>query len=320
MQRLVLNIQTREYLYSPQIAGEILLERPRRGAPGKLSFGVLNDDVISFHEGDHVLLSQGEETLFSGFVFSKRRQFGKTITVTAYDQLRYLKNRDIYVYGGLTAAQLVRQMAGDWGIRCGEIQNTGYAIPERIENGRPLLDIIQTALDLTEEQTGERFVLYDEAGELQLRHVWDMALDTLIHEGSIVNFDYTSSIDRDSYSAVRLYRPDRSYGETLFFEDRREDLIERWGNLRHFERLAEGLEGQETARRILERRGQKSRRLSIVKAAGDTRVRGGSMLPVDLHLGDIVVGEFLMVERVLHRFSEGGHIMDMSLVGGEFVD
>ena len=320
MEGPVLTVQTREHLYTPVVAEKILLERPRAGGPGKLSFQVTNDHVLSFHEGDSVALSLGADMLFSGFVFSKRRQFGAVIAVTAYDQIRYLKNRDTYIYGGLTASDLLRQIAGDWGMSCGEIQNTRYAIPERIESGRPLLDIIQTALNLTLEQTGQLFVLYDEGGKLQLRHVENLALDTLIHEGNIGNFDYTSSIDRDTYSAVRLYQPSQSGGETVFFEADRADLIRRWGMLRYFGRLDEGLDGRGTARHILERRGRKTRQLSIVDAAGDRRVRGGSLLPVQLHLGDIAVEEFLMAERVVHRFSEGGHTMDMTLVGGAFVD
>ena len=315
MEGPVLTIQTREHLYVPVTAGEVLLERFRAGAPGKLSFQVVKDDVISFHEGDRVVFSLGEKVVFSGFVFSKRRRFGEVIAVTAYDQLRYLKNRDTYIYERLSATQLVRQVAADWGISCGEIQHTRYSIPGRVENGRPLLDIIQTALDLTAEQTGRLFVLYDDGGELQLRHVQDLALDILIYEGSIGEFDYTSSIDRGTYTAVRLYQP-----EGAAVEARRRDLVERWGMLRYFGRLGDGIDGGDTAQKILEQRGQKTRRLSILDAAGDVRVRGGTLLPVQLDLGDMVVEEFLMVERVTHRFSEGGHTMDMTLVGGEFVD
>jgi len=320
MDKPVIIIQTRNHLYTPLTAEGITLEFCRAGAPGKLMFQVVKGSASSFHEGDRVELSMGGEALFSGFVFTKRRQFGGVITVTAYDQIRYLKNRDTYAYEDLTATELVRLVAGDWGLSCGEIAETGYLIPGRVENGRPLLDMIQTALDLTAAQTGHLFVLYDRAGALTLSHVENMALDTLIHEGSIANFDYSSSIDRDSYSSVRLYRTEGAAGETVFHEARRDDLLRRWGALRHFGRLEEETDGPETAEALMRRYGRKVRRLRIIDAVGDWQVRGGSMLPVELYLGDIVVQEFLMVERAVHRFFEGGHTMELTLVGGEFSD
>jgi len=312
-------IQTRNHLYTPIIAETITLESTRSGTPGKLTFQVVKDDIISFHEGDNVTLRLGPDLLFSGFVFTKRRSHGGVITVTAYDQIRYLKNHDTYIYEEITASELIRQIAGDWGMETGEIAETGYILPARIENGRPLLDIIQTALDITQEQTGHPFVLYDDAGRLCLTHVQNMKLDTLIHQGGIGNFDYTSTIDRDAYSAVRFHRTDEGAGETVFYESRRDDLHRRWGMLRYYARLTENLDGEESAKALMSRYGRTARRLRIVDAVGDSRVRGGSMLPIELYVGDLVLGKFLMVERVVHRFAENGHLMELNLTGGAFL-
>jgi len=316
----MITIQTSDYLYTPVKAEGITLESGRSGGPARLTFRAVNDTVLSFHEGDTVTLYCGADVIFTGFVFSKRRAFGGVITVTAYDQIRYLKNRDIYAYEGLTATGLLSQIAGDWGLNCGVLTETGYVLPDRIENGRPLLDMIQTALDITRKQTGEVFVFYDQAGALRLSHISEMAVDTLLHAGSIGNFDYTSTIDRDAYSAVRLYRTGSDEGETVFHEARREDLIRRWGMLRHFARLEEEAHGPETAEQLMGVYGRKTRLLRLTDVVGDRRVRGGSMLPVELNLGDIIVTRFLMAERVVHRISEQAHTMELTLVGGDFVE
>jgi len=318
MEKPILTIQTRNALYMPIVAAEITLESTRAGTPGKLTFQVVNDHVISFHEGDNVQFRMGTELLFSGFVFSKRRSYGGVITVTAYDQIRYLKNRDTYEYEGITASDLLRRIAGDWNLQTGAIEETGYALPPRIESGKSMLDIIQGALDMTLEQSGHAFVLYDRGGELCLTHVQNMRLDTLIHAGSIGDFDYTSTIDRGAYSAIRLHQ--ESGSGTMFFEARRDDLHRRWGILRHYAKLTEGADGQETASQLMDRHGRKTRRLRIVDAVGDPRVRGGNMLPVELDVGDLIVGQFLLAERVVHRFTENGHLMELILTGGDFVD
>ena len=320
MDRPVITIQTNDGQYTPLVTEEITLEFRRAGAPGQLTFQVVNDSVISFAEGDNVTVSFGAEILFTGFVFTKRRRSDGVITVMAYDQMRYLKNRDTYTYEYLTARELTNRIAADWGLRTGEIEETGYLIPARVENNRPLLDILQTAIDLTVAQTGHLFVLYDKAGALCLTHAQNMKLDTLIHEGSIRDFDYTSTIDRDAYSAVRLYRPQSGEGETIFYGARRDDLVARWGMLRHVSRLEEEADGPESAEALLRFYGRKTRRLRVFDAMGDIRVRGGSMLPVQLYLGDMNLRDFLMVERVTHRLSENGHKMELILVGGEFLD
>jgi len=318
-----LSIQTRNNTYIPILAENITLESTRAGTPGKLSFQIVKDEIIGergFHEGDNVSLTLDGDILFAGFVFTKRRSYGGIITVTAYDQIRYLKNRDTYAYEDITASDLLRQIAGDWGLETGSIENTRYILPPRTENGRPLLDMLQTALDLTEEQTGEQFVLYDKAGQLSLSHAENMQLDTLIHEGSIGDFDYSSSIDRDAYSAVRLFRQGASEGETIFYEARRDNLRRRWGALRHYARLTEDTDGRKTAEALMEKLGRKTRRLRILDALGDSRVRGGSMLPVSLYVGDLNLGQMFRVERVIHRFTESSHLMELILTGGDFVD
>lgn len=316
----IITIQTEAYLYTPLIAEQVSLESQRAGGPGRLTFQVVKDSVIDFREGDHVVLRLGADVLFSGFVFTKRRRFGGVITVTAYDQIRYLKNRDTVSYESLTASGLVRRVAEDWGLAVGEIEQTGYVLPDRVEQNRPLLDMVQHAIDLTAVQAGRLFVLFDQAGALCLRQVQNMALDTVIHAGSIGDFDYTSTIDRGAYSAVRVYRPGAEEGETVFYGARREDLVRRWGILRHVSRLEEEMDGPEQAEALMVHYGRETRRLRVTDAVGDRRVRGGSVVPTELYLGDIVVGEMLMVERVVHRFREGGHWMDLTLVGGGFVE
>lgn len=319
MKEAVITIQARGQLYTPVIADEILLERGRIGTPAKLTFRVLVDEVILFWEGDLVTLRMGERILFSGFVFSKRRQAGSPITVVAYDQLRYLKNRDSYSYENLTATGLIRRIAADTGLVLGDLAETEYVLEPRVENGRSLFDMIQTTLDLTEQRTGELFVLYDEAGQLRLSHVRQLLLDTLVYSGSAADFDYTSSIDRGVYTAVKLERANGAEEEPTVYRAMDDDLVRRWGWLQLTGRVGDDEDGAEAAKTLLKLHARKARRVVVTDAAGDLRVMGGSLLPVRLDLGDVFVDELLIVDFVRHRISENGHVMDLTLSGGEIV-
>lgn len=318
MQKASITLITRHSTQVPVLAEDIILERRRAGGPACLSFSVVNDALLHFEEGDKVELSFAGTLIFSGFVFTKRRRYGDVIHVVAYDQIRYLKNRDTYQLMQQTATQLVWNIGQDWGFALGHIEDTGFVIPEIIEDDRPLLDMIQDALDKTAQQTGDVFVLYDDAGKICLDHVKDMALDILMDEEGMEDFDYTSTIDRDAYSAVSLYRAEGETGIRAHYETRHKLWFERWGMLRYYARAEDGLDGQEQAENVLKQYGRKKRSLRILNAPGDVRVRGGTLLPVNLNLGDIIVDQFLMVERVKHHFTENGHVMELDMLGGDF--
>ena len=91
--------------------------------------------------GDHVALQIDGKDIFYGFVFTKKSS-GKSdmVEVTAYDQLRYLKNKDTYVYEDKTAGDLIRMLAADFQLQTGEIEDTGFRIASRVEdNSSPFL-------------------------------------------------------------------------------------------------------------------------------------------------------------------------------------
>ena len=50
-------------------------------------------------------------------------------------------------------------------------------------------------------------------------------------------------------------------------------------------------------------------------AFGDTSVRAGTLIPVMLDLGDIKTKNFMLVQKVTHRFDDSEHTMDLVLEG-----
>ena len=62
------------------------------------------------------------KNVFYGFVFIKKRDKDGIISVTAYDQLRYLKNKDTYVYTNKTAGEFIQMVASDFNMQTGTIQ------------------------------------------------------------------------------------------------------------------------------------------------------------------------------------------------------
>lgn len=155
--------------YCPAVKEGIEWSTERRGSPGKLTFSVVGDGTVSFEEGAAVRLKVNGTPVFFGFVFTKKRDREGIVSVTAYDQLRYLNNKDTYVYENKTASQLVKMIAEDFSLNLGTVEDSGFVIASRVEENTSLFDMIENALDLTLQNSREMFVLYDDFGKRRLK-------------------------------------------------------------------------------------------------------------------------------------------------------
>lgn len=312
-------IQQGNKVFSPIIQEGITWATERKGCPGELQFKVVKDDVISFSEGNPVRLKINGSDVFYGFVFKKKRSKDQIITVTAYDQLRYFKNKDTYVYENKTASEFVRMIATDFKLQTGTIESTGFKIASRIEENTSLFDMVQNALDLTLENKKQMYVLYDDFGKITLKSLDSMGLNLLIDEETGENFDYTSSIDDQTYNKIKLTYDDEDTGTREVYIAQHGANINSWGVLQYFDTLQKGENGQAKADALLSLYNSKTRNLTIKNALGDIRVRAGSMVAVMLNLGDIKVKNMMLVEKCKHEFKESQHFMNLTLRGGEFI-
>ena len=73
--------------------GRHRVETTRSGAASSLTFTVVKDDTLNFHEGNPVSFRFNGSNVFYGYVFKKSRSDNRLIKVTAYDQLRYFKTK-----------------------------------------------------------------------------------------------------------------------------------------------------------------------------------------------------------------------------------
>lgn len=314
-------IQNGSTVFQPALEGEITLEYERKGAPGKLTFTAYKDKMLKVAKGNAVRFKYNRKNVFFGYVFTHRRKDESLVTFTCYDQLRYLKNKDIRSYKKKTYSQLLKMIAKEYKLECGKIENTKYVIPARIEEGT-LFDILGNASDLTVSHTKKLYVLYDDFGKLALKNIESMKLPILIDAETAEDFDYESTIDNDVYNRIKLYADNEETGVREVHVRNSTAKQKKWGILQYVEEV-DGLNKKEVkqkAKVLADYYGSQQRTLSIKKAFGDTRVRGGSSLVVQLKLGDKNISNYMLVERVKHTFRLDTHTMDLDVAGikGEF--
>lgn len=116
-------------------------------------------------------------------------------------------------------------IADDYALNLGTLDDTGYVIESRIEENSELFEMITNALDLTLTNTGEMYVLYDDFGKLTLKSLSSMYVGVpgaylMIDEETGQDFEYTSSIDSNTYNKIKLTYDNEDTKSVMFISHR----------------------------------------------------------------------------------------------------
>ena len=309
-----LYIQNGQTVYEPVVQGSIIWETHRKGQPGKCSFTIIPDNKLKIEEGNAIRFDVSGKTVFFGFIFERSWNSDGQMKVTAYDQLRYLKNTDSYNYSNLSTGEVVLMIARDYNLRTGVLADTSHKL-SRNRKDKTLFDIILDSLDLTLIHTGKMYVLYDDAGKLTLNDVENMKLNIMIDGSTAQDYDYKISIDSNTYNQIKIYYDNDKSKKREVFMAKDTGTINKWGILQKDVSIEKGIDGQAVAERYLTLYNRPSRSLSIRGAFGDIWVRAGCLIPVFLDIKEMELKNYLLVESVTHKVDEGIHTMDLTLRG-----
>ena len=306
-------------MFVPSVVEGVEWSTERKGIPGKLVFECLWETGLSLEEGNPVKFRVDDKDVFCGYVFRKERDKQPKFKVTAYDQLRYFKNKDTYIYQYKKASEVLKMVATDYGLTLGTIEDTLYVITSRVDDNSELFDIVQKPLDITMTNTKKLYVLYDDAGKLMLQNIDNMRVGLMIDAETGENFTYVSTIDEQTYNRVKLIYDDEEDGVRHVYVSQDKATMAKWGTLAYFEKLTTSENAKLKADTLLKLYNTKTKNLRLRDCLGDMRVRAGSTIVVQLDLGDVKLSNYMLVEKCTHRFKDNEHTMDLTLRGGEFI-
>ncbi|WNY26186.1 XkdQ/YqbQ family protein [Methanolapillus millepedarum] len=315
-----LKIASGNKIYTPIVENNVEVHLEKRGAPGTLTFVCLNDGSAVFDLGSAVTLRINGVNMFYGFIFTKTSDKSNHVSVTAYNQLRYLKNKFTYVFEDKRADEILKMIADDYGLQTGVLANTEYMLPSYVCEGKTLFDIIETALDYTFDETGTEWVLYDDFGKMTLGNPGTMNYGLLINSETAEDFGYETTIE-DMYNDIFLAKIDKNKNVVETVQKTDAENVRKYGLLRYYENVTDETKTLQTrADALLEIYNRVTKNLSIADAVGDPRVIPGSLVYCSLQLEDsvLILNKALKVNTVTHKFTNESHKMDLILEGGEF--
>lgn len=302
-----------------EITTSIKWETTLVNQPGKLTFNYLEDEKISISEGSPISFKVDGKGVFFGYVFKRGKKKDKKVPITAYDQMRYLKNKDTYVLSGLTASQIFTKICSDFRLSSEVIDSSSYIVSPRVHDNKTLFEIIQHAIDETLISTGNWYMIRDNFGKLQFTSINSMKTDLFIGDESLlIDFNYESSIDDDTYNQVKLIKENKETEKREVYIVKDSNTIKQWGLLQYFEKMDENANPAQIKARaemILKLKNRATKKLKL-NCLGDLRVTAGSGVVLgisDLQKEGIAINQYFMVTTCSHTFQNDLHTMQLEV-------
>lgn len=278
----------------------------RRGTAGSFTFSALPDGSVNWEHGGIIRVMNSKTGIFYGYVFKVKTASSGIADITAYDQLRYLKNKNTYVFTNVKAGQVIREICEDFGLKVGSIPDTGYVIPSMVEDGQALFDIMLKALDYTLINTGRMFYLWDDFGRISVSEVINSKLGIMLGDGSLAtDYSYESSIDGETYNQIKLLRDNEETGKRDLYLFKDSASIARLGLLQYQETVDEGMNAAQIESRgnaLLELYNKPQKTFSV-DAISDLRVRAGMMIFVRIKA--LGINRYHLIEEAEHDLISG---------------
>ncbi len=198
--------------------------------PGKLTFTYLDDNKVTINEGSPISFKVDGKGVFFGYIFKRGKKKDEKVPITAYDQMRYLKNKDTYVTSNLSASKIFTQICNDFNLKNSVKNATTYTVSPRVHDNKSLFEIIQFGIDETLIKTGNWFMIRDNFGTLEFISINNLKTDLFIGDESLlINYDYESSIYEDSFNQVKLIKENKETKKREIYLVKDSSTIKQWG-------------------------------------------------------------------------------------------
>lgn len=307
--------------YELVVKDKITITREKNAA-SKLTCTVLRDFITPECGNALAFTLDRDHNQFFGYIITTHKS-GEWCDVEAYDQLYYMnRNKMRFSYENITANEVAERICKDRGygiLDPPSFADTGYKIPARIEENVSDLTIITTALDLTFQNTGMRYFIWDDFGSVSIFHDGQLAADCnlVLTRAYMEDYSYDETLD-DTYTAARVEERitsgnDKAEIKTTTVRD--EVGIDTYGFLEAFEQADEGENPQTKAQQLLNDHCPPNITLQLSGVQGDMTVRGGTPILVDFYTGERVefIRGWFACESVTHTIEDGYHSMDLTL-------
>ena len=222
-----------------ELATDIEVTKNIDGNAGKLTVLLQKDprDLLPISNGSIVSFICDKVGIFYGYVFTIGTDATATYKLTAYDQMRYLKNEEVYVTQNLTSSQIFEKVCQDNQLRYAVKVPSGYVPSAFLHDKKSLFEIINRGIKMANVYENRQFFITDEFGTLTWSELSVEKTNLIIGEQSLLtDYQYERTIDKETYNQIKIYRENSESGKRDIWIAKDSDNIKRWGKLQLLEK------------------------------------------------------------------------------------
>ena len=299
-----------------QLATTIQVTKNIDGNAGKLTCLLQKDpnNLLQISNGSIVSFIADGIGIFFGYVFSIGTDATQTYKITAYDQMRYLKNEEVYVTESLSASQIFEKVCYDNQLRYAVKVPSGYIPSPYMHDKKTLYEIINRGRRLANIYEKRQYYITDEFGTLTWSELGSEKTNIIIGEQSLLtDYQYEKNIDRDTYNQIKMYRENEETGKRDVWLAKDSDNIKRWGKLQLLVKAdANDTQAmiQETIQNYLKVKNKELQTLKL-NALGVKELQAGKGFKFILNRENI--NQDMWIVNSTHTFNKDTHTMSLEV-------
>lgn len=295
------------------LVAEFSIKTTLEAQPGVLEMTAIGDG-FEYILGSMLKVTTGERDVFAGFIFSVTTTRAKTVQITAYDALRYLKSKDTYVFGkGKTASDIFETVCRRLELETGTIDRASWAQPPNAYENAGGFEVIRDAIENALAHEKRLYVLIPEGRKIAFRNLESLRSDIIIdEENGEIDFQHNANIDEGTYNQFKIIAEDSKKWQG----SRNDNHVRQWGLLQYSQKFGAPVKDKDLPQ-LLEKLAviyDRPKQKLALKCFGDWNVRAG----VGVHIRftsfkDFDNGQGYYVRECTHRVTNARHEMDLDL-------
>lgn len=174
-------------------AGELTFDLYFDGKPKKPALG----GIIKYW--------YNSKKVFYGYVFDVKVSADRTVSVTAYDKLYYLKSQDSIVWPTMTLGSRFNEVCKRAGVTHKVVNKPTHKVKAEICEGKTYFDMIKSAVNKTKSSTGSYYFVTANWATVELRKAPYKKLNLILGDKSgMISGSLQESIT-NAYNVVKVY-------------------------------------------------------------------------------------------------------------------
>lgn len=298
------------------IAGEVQVTTTITGEAGKLTCILQKDpnNLLQIANGSIVSFIVDGVGMFFGYVFMVGTDAEENYKITCYDQMRYLKNSDIYTTSNMTASDIFAKICKDYNLKYNVKVPTNYIPEPYIHDKKTLYSIIERGMNYASINDKKFYFIKDEFGVLTWSELEAEKTNIQIGSGSLLlGYKYEKSIDDDTYNQIKVYRENKDAGTREIWLVKDSNNIKRWGILQMLQKADDELnEAQikQLAEDYLKVKNRETEKLTL-QANGVKELTAGKGIKFILERETI--NKWMWIISATHTFTKYQHTMELEV-------